>query len=230
MLYISLPHTRCPRRRLQRLDMGKCDKIHSEQLRREYQEARQRKDYGYEADWLRSLQRIAADNDHLIARQKARIEETQDKEVDMQVAETHRKIADAEERVKQLDTEIDELTAELKLDEVKTKNDAKEALAVQLKDLHDLLRSQEKSSTGGTQKLRVCEVCGAQLSALEIDERLADHFGGKMHVGVKMIRDKIAELREQLGESTPSRRSSTCASVFASFFVPIVAHASWLRL
>lgn len=44
------------------------------------------------------------------------------------------------------------------------------------------------------QKLRACEVCGAFLSMYDNDRRLADHFGGKLHIGFVTIRDKIAQL------------------------------------
>eukprot|EP00959_Pyramimonas_sp_CCMP1952_P175948 3676887-Pyramimonas_sp.AAC.1 len=40
------------------------------------------------------------------------------------------------------------------------------------------------------QKLRVCDVCGAFLSIYDSDRRLADHFGGKMHLGYMLIREK----------------------------------------
>jgi hypothetical protein len=30
--------------------------------------------------------------------------------------------------------------------------------------------------------LRVCDVCGAYLSVLDSDRRLADHFGGKVRI------------------------------------------------
>ena len=44
------------------------------------------------------------------------------------------------------------------------------------------------------QKLRACEVCGAFLSMYDNDRRLADHFGGKLHIGFVTIRDKIKQL------------------------------------
>ncbi|XP_022714700.1 putative RNA-binding protein Luc7-like 2 isoform X1 [Durio zibethinus] len=47
------------------------------------------------------------------------------------------------------------------------------------------------------QKLRVCDICGAFLSVYDSDRRLADHFGGKLHLGYIQIRDKLAELREE---------------------------------
>lgn len=38
----------------------------------------------------------------------------------------------------------------------------------------------ETSGASGHQKLRVCDICGAYLSILDSDRRLADHFGGKV--------------------------------------------------
>ncbi|KAJ8490754.1 hypothetical protein OPV22_012475 [Ensete ventricosum] len=46
------------------------------------------------------------------------------------------------------------------------------------------------------QKLRVCDICGAFLSVYDNDRRLADHFGGKLHLGYMLIREKLAELQE----------------------------------
>lgn len=45
------------------------------------------------------------------------------------------------------------------------------------------------------QKLRVCEVCSAYLGLHDNDRRLADHFGGKLHLGFIEIREKLERLR-----------------------------------
>ncbi|KAL7148778.1 hypothetical protein ABFS83_06G202300 [Erythranthe nasuta] len=47
------------------------------------------------------------------------------------------------------------------------------------------------------QKLRVCDICGAFLSVYDSDRRLADHFGGKLHLGYMLIREKLADLQEE---------------------------------
>ena len=44
----------------------------------------------------------------------------------------------------------------------------------------ELQQLTETSGASGHQKLRVCDVCGAYLSVLDSDRRLADHFGGKV--------------------------------------------------
>ena len=51
-------------------------------------------------------------------------------------------------------------------------------------------------SSQQAQKLRVCEVCSAYLSLYDNDRRLADHFGGKLHLGFVNVREKMKELEE----------------------------------
>ena len=46
----------------------------------------------------------------------------------------------------------------------------------------------DTSGSSGHQKLQVCDVCGAYLSRLDNDRRLADHFFGKMHLGYAQMR------------------------------------------
>ena len=41
----------------------------------------------------------------------------------------------------------------------------------------------------------MCEVCSAYLGIHDNDRRLADHFGGKLHLGFIKIREKLAELQ-----------------------------------
>ncbi|EDK46117.1 conserved hypothetical protein [Lodderomyces elongisporus NRRL YB-4239] len=45
------------------------------------------------------------------------------------------------------------------------------------------------------QKLQVCDGCGAYLSRLDNDRRLADHFVGKIHLGFVQLRMAYEELR-----------------------------------
>ncbi|KAL0358768.1 UNVERIFIED_CONTAM: putative RNA-binding protein Luc7-like 1 [Sesamum angustifolium] len=48
-------------------------------------------------------------------------------------------------------------------------------------------------------KNSVCDICGAFLSVYDSDRRLADHFGGKLHLGYMQIREKLAELQLSRG-------------------------------
>lgn len=55
-------------------------------------------------------------------------------------------------------------------------------------------RNSMPASSYQQQKLRVCEVCSAYLGIHDNDRRLADHFGGKLHLGFIEIREKLANL------------------------------------
>jgi RNA-binding protein Luc7-like 2 len=56
-------------------------------------------------------------------------------------------------------------------------------------------RNSMPASTYQQQKLRVCDVCSAYLGIHDNDRRLADHFGGKLHLGFIQLREKLDELR-----------------------------------
>ena len=58
------------------------------------------------------------------------------------------------------------------------------------------------------QKLRVCEVCSAYLGLHDNDRRLADHFGGKLHLGFIQIREKLDQLKVFRASGGPSLTTS----------------------
>jgi hypothetical protein len=64
----------------------------------------------------------------------------------------------------------------------------------------------DTSGPSGHQKLQVCDVCGAYLSRLDNDRRLADHFYGKMHLGYAQMRKTFEGLQKELkGRPAPVR-------------------------
>lgn len=142
---------------------------------------------------MEHLQAFIADCDRRTDAAKKRLAETQEEltaEVAVKANAVHqlaeeigKKLAKAEalgeagevEESMQLMTEIDELRA-------------KKVAAEQE------YRSSMPASSYQQQKLRVCEVCSAYLGIHDNDIRLADHFGGKLHLGFMAIRDKLSEL------------------------------------
>ena len=46
------------------------------------------------------------------------------------------------------------------------------------------------------QRLRVCEICSSYLGLHDNDRRLADHFGGKLHLGFIDLRNRLIELEK----------------------------------
>jgi len=66
-------------------------------------------------------------------------------------------------------------------------------------------RSTMPASTYQQQKLRVCEVCSAYLGIHDNDRRLADHFGGKLHLGFIQIREKLQDLKKRVNDVKEKR-------------------------
>lgn len=83
------------------------------------------------------------------------------------------------------------LTVMKEVEEVKAKKKA----------LEDEYHAAIPRHTVQQQKLRACEVCGAFLSMYDNDRRLADHFGGKLHIGFVTIREKIKQLEVRWRET-----------------------------
>ena len=84
--------------------------------------------------------------------------------------------------------------AEGNVDESLTVMKEVEEIKAKKKSLEDEYHSAIPRHTVQQQKLRACEVCGAFLSMYDNDRRLADHFGGKLHIGFVTIREKIKYL------------------------------------
>ncbi|GMF82618.1 unnamed protein product [[Candida] boidinii] len=87
-------------------------------------------------------------------------------------------------------------------------NDDMEKSIVESKKLADLCSEREVLSRtyadmldnlnqSHQQKLQVCDICGAYLSRLDNDRRLADHFVGKIHLGYVEMRNALKELEEK---------------------------------
>merc|ERR1712126_771437 len=69
-------------------------------------------------------------------------------------------------------------------------------------------RNSMPASSYQQQKLRVCEICSAYLGIHDNDRRLADHFGGKLHLGFIQIREKLAELQATMDIRRPLKREA----------------------
>nr|DBA20184.1 TPA: hypothetical protein GDO54_015900 [Pyxicephalus adspersus]DBA20185.1 TPA: hypothetical protein GDO54_015900 [Pyxicephalus adspersus] len=69
----------------------------------------------------------------------------------------------------------------------------------------DEYRNSMPASSFQQQKLRVCEVCSAYLGLHDNDRRLADHFGGKLHLGFILIREKLEQMRKAVASKQEKR-------------------------
>ncbi|XP_075163679.1 putative RNA-binding protein Alsin2 [Haematobia irritans] len=181
-----------------RMDLGECPKVHDLAFRADYQSAEKSRDYYYDIEAMEHLQAFIADCDRRTEAAKQRLKETQE-ELTAEVAEKANAVhALAEEIGKKLAKaealgeagEVEESMSLMKeIDELRAKK---------IKAEHEY-RTSMPASTYQQQKLRVCEVCSAYLGIHDNDIRLADHFGGKLHLGFLTIREKLAELEKTAG-------------------------------
>ncbi|PIN23217.1 Spliceosome subunit [Handroanthus impetiginosus] len=266
---------------LTKMDKGPCPKVHSLQLRKEYEEAKAKGLDNYDRDLEDNIDRLIVECDRKIARALKRLDEEDAKAaIAISVSEVTQspEIADLSKQIKEKLKEVDQFDLEGKTDmkirvleeieELRTQRADKQAMllldafnkdraslpqpltnAAQLAPLpaavpdphiqemiNEKLKKAEDLGEQGMvdeaqkaleeaealkklparqepmvdsskytaadvritdQKLRVCDICGAFLSVYDSDRRLADHFGGKLHLGYMQIREKLAELQEE---------------------------------
>lgn len=181
-----------------RMDLGECPKVHDLAFRADYENAAKNRDYYYDIEAMEHLQAFIADCDRRTEAAKQRLRETQE-ELTAEVAEKANAVhALAEEIGKKL----------AKAEALGEAGEVEESMAL-MKEIEDLrtkkikaeyeYRTSMPASTYQQQKLRVCEVCSAYLGIHDNDIRLADHFGGKLHLGFLTIREKLVELEKTAG-------------------------------
>ncbi|KEI37632.1 uncharacterized protein L969DRAFT_590211 [Mixia osmundae IAM 14324] len=184
-----------------RMDLGPCPRSHSEKLKIEFGAAREAAEKGEGDVALRDLESMRAEYernvlgfvdecDRRIRAAQRRLEKTPEENnkttaLMREIGEIQTAYDLAMEEVERLGEsgEVDASMAELsKAEALKAEKIDKERELQQLTDT---------SGASGHQKLRVCDICSAYLSVLDSDRRLADHFGGKMHLGYLTLRQTI---------------------------------------
>ncbi|KAF3452485.1 hypothetical protein FNV43_RR02918 [Rhamnella rubrinervis] len=240
----------CPHElfQLTKMDMGPCPKVHSLQLRKEYEEAKAKGVDNYDRDLEDVIDRLIVECDRKIARALKRLEDEDAKAaIAISVTEVTQtpEVLELSKQIKEKLKEVDQYdraslpqplpnppplaplpvvapdprTQEMINEKLKKAEDlgeqgmvdeAQKALeeAEALKKLpsrqEPVLDSSKYTAADvriTDQKLRVCDICGAFLSVYDSDRRLADHFGGKLHLGYMQIREKLAELKEERNKS-----------------------------
>ncbi|GLT55174.1 hypothetical protein SLA2020_283180 [Shorea laevis] len=277
----------CPHElfQLTKMDMGPCPKVHSLQLRKEYEEAKAKGPDNYDRDLEDVIDRLILECDRKITRALRRLEAEDAKAaIAISVSEVTQtpEVLELSKQIKEKLKEADQYDLEGKTDqkiralevveELRTKRADKQSMLLldafnkdratlpqplpnppplaplpvitpdprtqemineKLKKAEDLgeqglveeaqkaleeaealkkLPARQEPALDSSkytaadvritdQKLRVCDICGAFLSVYDSDRRLADHFGGKLHLGYMQIREKLQELQEEKEKS-----------------------------
>ncbi|XP_020809572.1 putative RNA-binding protein Luc7-like 1 isoform X2 [Drosophila serrata] len=178
-----------------RMDLGECPKVHDLAFRADYESAAKTRDYYYDIEAMEHLQAFIADCDRRTDSAKQRLKETQE-ELTAEVAEKANAVHGLAEEIGKKLAKAEALgeAGEVE-DSMELMKEIDELRGKKIKAEHEY-RTSMPASTYQQQKLRVCEVCSAYLGIHDNDIRLADHFGGKLHLGFLTIREKLIELEK----------------------------------
>ncbi|KAJ7581162.1 hypothetical protein C8J56DRAFT_959266 [Mycena floridula] len=195
-----------------KMDLGACPKSHTERLKAEYNAAKEAEPNNplfnkFQLEYEQNIFAFVDECDRRIRAAHRRLEKTP--EENAKTTNLMREIAEIELAIQGGTEKIETLGEMGKVDESMREMMAIEALKSEKADKErDLQQLTDTSGASGHQKLRVCDVCGAYLSVLDSDRRLADHFGGKMHLGYHELRKMLPVFKEER-----EKRKAAAASV-----------------
>ncbi|CAF3413476.1 unnamed protein product [Rotaria sp. Silwood1] len=186
-----------------RVDLGECAKVHEYALRADYERAAATRNLYYEID-VKILNQFVAEADRKTEHAKRKLRETQE-ELGEEAARKMNSIHELGEQIGTKLAKAEELGAQGLVDESMKLLDEVEELRKAKSNAEQEFRATMPASTYQQQKLRVCEVCSAYLGIHDNDRRLADHFGGKLHLGFIQIREKLADLKKRVSDFNEKR-------------------------
>ncbi|XP_073500233.1 putative RNA-binding protein Luc7-like 2 isoform X2 [Phyllobates terribilis] len=187
-----------------RMDLGECLKVHDLALRADYEIASKQQVFFFELDAMDHLQSFIADCNRRTDIAKRRLADTQE-EISSEVAAKAEKVHELNEEIGKLLAKAEQLGAEGNVEESQKIMNEVEKTRIQKREAEEIYRNSMPASSFQQQKLRVCEVCSAYLGLHDNDRRLADHFGGKLHLGFIEIREKLDELKRIVAEMQEKR-------------------------
>lgn len=192
---------------LQRMDLGECPRIHDLALRADFEAAQKLQDHFYDVDACDHLASFVSDCDRKTEQAKKKLAETQEALSD-EVTGKANSVHDFAEQIGKKLAAAELLGAEGDVEgSIKLMEEVEEIRKNKAEAEQDYRNSMPASSYQ-QQKLRVCEVCSAYLGIHDNDRRLADHFGGKLHLGFIQIREKLVELQGTMDIRRPAKREA----------------------
>ncbi|KAF7363615.1 putative U1 snRNP protein [Mycena sanguinolenta] len=200
-----------------KMDLGACPKSHTERLKTDYNAAKEANPSDpifarFQLEYESNIFSFVDECDRRIRAAHRRLEKTP--EENAKTTNLMREIAEIELAIQGGTEKIETLGEQGKVEESMKEMQAIEALKNEKGEKErELQQLTDTSGASGHQKLRVCDVCGAYLSVLDSDRRLADHFGGKMHLGYHELRNMLGKFREEREKAKNAPPSSAPAAV-----------------
>lgn len=191
-----------------RADLGQCTKMHDEEAKRLFEEARpSNRKRVYEDEFLRFCNNMINEVDRKIQKGKQRL-------LLMNKGENGGPlyVSKFQEQLNNLNARIKKLIGEA--EEAGNRGDVDQAqglmkLCDQLKDEKENLLKNHDNGTGSwaalsndlnaaqEKQMEVCQVCGAFLIVGDAQQRIEDHLTGKQHLGYSRLRKAVDEMYEQ---------------------------------
>jgi len=197
---------------LQRMDLGECPRIHDLALRADFEAAQKLHDHFYDVDACDHLASFISDCDRKTEQAKKKLAETQEALSD-EVTGKANSVHDFAEQIGKKLAAAELMGAEGDVEgSIKLMEEVEEIRKNKAEAEQDYRNSMPASSYQ-QQKLRVCEVCSAYLGIHDNDRRLADHFGGKLHLGFIQIREKLVELQGTMDVRRLAKRETKMLEV-----------------
>ncbi|THG95857.1 hypothetical protein EW026_g5867 [Hermanssonia centrifuga] len=208
------------------MDLGACPKSHTERLKTEFLQARETDSNNpifsrFQMEYESNIFAFVDECDRRIRAAHRRLEKTP--EENAKTTNLMREIAEIELAIQGGTEKIETLGEQGKVDESMREMAAIEALKSEKAEKErELQQLTDTSGASGHQKLRVCDVCGAYLSVLDSDRRLADHFGGKMHLGYHELRNMLGKFKEEREKRKMAPPSSAPSAAPAGTAVTVI--------
>lgn len=182
--------------------LKRCTKIHSDELKSLYNEAKKYKSYGYEQHFLDNARVVINRANKNIENNKLKREDDGNVKVPQSVLEDVEVVA-LSQRVTLM---MDEVNSSF----MQPDNDVSKIYSL-MKQLEDLeaqrqslintkagLNEDGRSSGAVRQFLKVCPVCASLLSDTAHQLRLFEHYKGKLHKGMHLLRQTVSEVQAWL--------------------------------
>ncbi|KHJ92279.1 hypothetical protein OESDEN_07838 [Oesophagostomum dentatum] len=190
------PYELVPDSRLQGL--VSCRKTHEPAHKADFLKAQKERDHYYDVDAFDILENAIRIVDNEISRIKDKLDREAREQTDTAEAVKAQRINDLSEQIGKAVTEMEELGNMGKVDESIKLSKTVEDLRARKAELESQTDFRLAGPGSNAARLRVCEDCGAQLNIMDHESRIADHFGGKMHLGMVECREKYAEMKVSL--------------------------------
>ncbi|CAP31862.1 Protein CBG12982 [Caenorhabditis briggsae] len=198
------PHDMVPDSRLQ--NVVSCRKVHEPAHKADYERAQKERDHFYDVDAFDIIENAVRLVDVEIAKVREKLEDDVKTQTSQAADSKAKQVAEIEEKIAKNVDEIEKLGNEGKIEESMKLHKYVEELKEKIQEIEE---SQTEIKTAGpgsnSAKLRVCEDCGAQLNITDHESRIADHYNGKMHIGMVETRETYLKMKETIDDRRKER-------------------------